>query len=98
MTSTLPLEEVVKVVRDQIPAWTKDRFMAPDIEKAVDLLRQGKIWSAVKDFIEGNDEKEEVILKLFRWEWASVWPGGYFCSYLAICSNDVAKKHVFLSK
>jgi histidine ammonia-lyase len=44
MRTTAPLEEVVRVVREQVPAWTKDRFMAADIEKAVAMLRKGKIW------------------------------------------------------
>ncbi len=44
MKTTAPLEEVVRVVREQVPAWTKDRFMAADIEKAVAMLREGKIW------------------------------------------------------
>ena len=56
LTTTQPLEEVISVVRSQVPAWTKDRFMAPDIEKAVDMLKEGKIWAAVKDLIEDDDE------------------------------------------
>ena len=56
LTTTQPLEEVISVVRSQVPAWTKDRFMAPDIEKAVNMLKEGKIWAAVKDLIEDDDE------------------------------------------
>jgi len=37
--------------------WDKDRFMAPDIEAATTLLREGKVWEAVRPYIESYREK-----------------------------------------
>merc|ERR1712071_306127 len=51
MKTTVPLEEVYRVVRSAVRPWDKDRFMAPDIENATNLLKDGKIWSAVKDYV-----------------------------------------------
>ena len=48
LKTTVPLEEVYRVVRAAVRPWDKDRFMAPDIETAVTLLKEGKIWTAVK--------------------------------------------------
>jgi hypothetical protein len=36
--------------------------MAPDIEKAVLMLRNEQIWSAVKDLVEDFEEKDEVCI------------------------------------
>ncbi len=47
-TSTEPLERVYREVRKVIPPWTVDRVVSKDIEAAVALLRQGKIWEAVE--------------------------------------------------
>eukprot|EP00484_Ammonia_sp_Unknown_P019026 CAMPEP_0197030196 /NCGR_PEP_ID=MMETSP1384-20130603/9477_1 /TAXON_ID=29189 /ORGANISM="Ammonia sp." /LENGTH=575 /DNA_ID=CAMNT_0042459491 /DNA_START=38 /DNA_END=1765 /DNA_ORIENTATION=+ len=51
LKSTLPLEELHKTVREQVPKLEEDRFMKPDMEKCVDLIKQGKAWDAVKDYI-----------------------------------------------
>jgi len=47
MTTTSPLEEVHRTVRSTVTEWDQDRFMAPDIEAAIKLLREGKIWEVV---------------------------------------------------
>ena len=47
LKTTVPLEEVIRVVRAAVRAWDKDRFMSPDIETATELLKDGKIWTAV---------------------------------------------------
>jgi histidine ammonia-lyase len=51
-TTTAPLEDVYKLVRTVVRPWDKDRYMAPDIEAATRLLRDGKIWAAVEPHIE----------------------------------------------
>lgn len=48
LKTTVPLEEVYRVVRASVRPWDKDRFMSPDVETAATLLREGKIWAAVK--------------------------------------------------
>jgi len=42
------LEEVYRTVRAVVRPWDKDRYMAPDIEAATNLLKDGKIWNCVK--------------------------------------------------
>ena len=49
--STEPLEAVFKTVRKYIPEWKQDRYMNPDIEKAMSLIQNNKIWNAAKDYI-----------------------------------------------
>jgi hypothetical protein len=39
LTTTKPLEAVHAVVRSVVKPWDKDRFMSPDIEAVVQLLR-----------------------------------------------------------
>jgi len=41
--TTAPLEEVYHLLRSVVRPWDKDRFMAPDIEAATTLLREGKV-------------------------------------------------------
>lgn len=48
LKTTVPLEEVYRTVRAVVRPWDKDRFMAPDIEAATQLLKDGKIWNCVK--------------------------------------------------
>jgi len=52
LKTTVPLEEVIRVVRAAVRAWDKDRFMSPDIETATELLKDGKIWTAVNDYVD----------------------------------------------
>ncbi|EFX88171.1 hypothetical protein DAPPUDRAFT_42116 [Daphnia pulex] len=48
LKTTVPLEEVYRTVRAVVRPWDKDRYMAPDIEAATNLLKDGKIWNCVK--------------------------------------------------
>lgn len=48
LKTTVPLEEVYRTVRAVVRPWDKDRYMAPDIEAATALLKEGKIWNCVK--------------------------------------------------
>jgi histidine ammonia-lyase len=36
--------------------WTCDRFMAPDIDAATNLLKNNKIWEVVQPFISSYSE------------------------------------------
>ncbi|XP_022100463.1 histidine ammonia-lyase-like [Acanthaster planci] len=52
LKTTAPLEEVHKLVRSVVEPWDKDRYMAPDIEGATKLLREEKVWKAVKPYMD----------------------------------------------
>ncbi|CAF1055218.1 unnamed protein product [Adineta ricciae] len=52
LTSTAPLQAVHSLVRQSIPAWDKDRFMAHDIEASTRIIKSGVIWQVAKPFIE----------------------------------------------
>ncbi len=49
ITTTEPLEDLHALVRTVIKPYDQDRFMQPDIEAAVELIRSGKVVAAVKD-------------------------------------------------
>ena len=51
LQSTLPLEELHKMVRSVVPKLEKDRFMKPDIDSCLELVQQNKVWKAVEDYI-----------------------------------------------
>jgi len=53
-TTTAALEAIHKVVRQVVKPWDKDRFIAPDIEAVVDLLRSEAIWNAALPFIQSK--------------------------------------------
>ncbi|XP_015792070.1 histidine ammonia-lyase [Tetranychus urticae] len=57
LKSTKPLEAVYALVRDVVRPWDKDRYMAPDIEAAIELLRSGKILEVVQPYIDKYDER-----------------------------------------
>ncbi|KAK7065477.1 hypothetical protein SK128_018842 [Halocaridina rubra] len=65
MKTTTPLEEVIKVVRSVVSAWDKDRFMAPDIDAVTELLKDGKIWHAVRHHIEHYHRVQDVETRVF---------------------------------
>ena len=51
LKSTLPLESLHKMVRNSVSKLEKDRFMKPDIEKCLNLIKTNKIWESVKDYL-----------------------------------------------
>lgn len=51
LKSTKPIEAIYDVVRKVVPEWNEDRFMSPDIEAVAQLIREGKIYAAVDQFI-----------------------------------------------
>jgi histidine ammonia-lyase len=38
-------------VRTVVAPWDEDRFMAPDIEAAVELIRANRLWTAVEPWL-----------------------------------------------
>ncbi|PAA68187.1 hypothetical protein BOX15_Mlig010907g2 [Macrostomum lignano] len=51
LKTTAPLEAVYRLVREKVPAWERDRYMAPDIVAATALLRSEKVWQTVAPYI-----------------------------------------------
>lgn len=51
LKTTEPLEAVHSLLRKTVKSWDKDRFMAADIEAALKLIKEGKIWEVVKPFM-----------------------------------------------
>ena len=51
LKSTLPLESLYKMVRKSVSKLEKDRFMKPDIEKCLTLIKGNKVWESVKDYL-----------------------------------------------
>jgi histidine ammonia-lyase len=39
-----------------VAAYEQDRFMAPDIAAATELVKSGKIWETVRPFLENSDD------------------------------------------
>ncbi|KAI6651990.1 Histidine ammonia-lyase-like protein [Oopsacas minuta] len=57
--TNLPLESVHKLVRSSIPFYDVDRYMAADINKCRDILRDGTIWKLIEPFIDNYIETVE---------------------------------------
>jgi histidine ammonia-lyase len=57
LSTSEPLEAVYNLVRTYIQPWNKDRYMAPDIEAAVKLVKNNDVWSTVVTFIEKYNEE-----------------------------------------
>lgn len=58
LKTTAPLEEVYRLVRQVAKPWDKDRVMSPDIDGVTDLLREEKIWRAVKPYMDDYHSKQ----------------------------------------
>ncbi|XP_022667971.1 histidine ammonia-lyase-like isoform X2 [Varroa jacobsoni] len=52
LKTTAPLEAVYNLVRIVAKAWDKDRFMAPDIDSVTLILKDGRVWDAVKPYLD----------------------------------------------
>lgn len=52
LTTTKPLEAVYSLVRSVVQAWHEDRMMAPDLNMAAQLINEGKVWEAVRIYVE----------------------------------------------
>ncbi|STB49475.1 histidine ammonia-lyase [Citrobacter koseri] len=51
LTSSPLLEQARKALREQVPHYTQDRFFAPDIECATELLARGDLFRLLPDFL-----------------------------------------------
>ncbi|HFQ8225274.1 TPA: histidine ammonia-lyase [Citrobacter freundii] len=51
LTSSLLLEQARTALREQVAHYTQDRFFAPDIERATELLAQGTLLQLVPEFL-----------------------------------------------
>ncbi|ORC85524.1 histidine ammonia-lyase [Trypanosoma theileri] len=51
LKTTEPMEKVWSLIRTVSPPWEKDRVVHRDIDNITDLLRSGKVWEAVRDYI-----------------------------------------------
>lgn len=52
LRTTAALEAVYAVVRSKVPTLVKDRFMQPDIDAVLELVRNGAIYAAAQPFLE----------------------------------------------
>ncbi|XP_055793673.1 histidine ammonia-lyase-like [Salvelinus fontinalis] len=52
LKSTTPLEKVHELVRSVVRPWDHDCQMSPDIETAHTLLREEKVWEAVRPYMD----------------------------------------------
>lgn len=51
LKTTAALEAVHALVREKVPSWDVDRYMAPDIEHARELVRSGAVCAAAAPFM-----------------------------------------------
>nr|KAG5697095.1 hypothetical protein BaRGS_002011 [Batillaria attramentaria] len=65
LKTTAPLEEVYRIVRSVVRPWTKDRYMAPDIDAVTKLLQDGKIWQKVKPMIDHYHSVQIIETRVF---------------------------------
>ena len=65
LKTTQPLEEVCKVVRSVVAPWDKDRYMSPDIHSAAKVLKEEKVWSAVKLYMEQYHTRQDIETRVF---------------------------------
>ena len=49
LTSTKPIEAVYKLIRSKVPTLEQDRFLSPDIDAIVQLIRNGDIWRVAEE-------------------------------------------------
>ena len=65
LKTTLPLEEVYKCVRSVVGPWDKDRYMSPDIQSVTKILKEEKIWNAVKVCMEQYHSSQNIETRVF---------------------------------
>ncbi|KAK3891776.1 hypothetical protein Pcinc_004355 [Petrolisthes cinctipes] len=75
LKTTTPLEEVIRVVRSVVSPYDKDRFMAPDIDAATEILKDNKVWMAVRHHIEHYHTVQDVETRVFSPSMSFVGPG-----------------------
>ncbi|CAI4228581.1 unnamed protein product [Auanema sp. JU1783] len=58
LVSTAPLNKVYELVRSVSPAITEDRFMQPEVDAVLQLVRENKIWDVVSPYLETLEAME----------------------------------------
>lgn len=87
LKTTTPLEEVIRVVRSVASPLEKDRFMAPDIDAVTEVLRDNKVWHAVRHHIEHYHSVQDVETRVFSPSMSFVGPGPRSVKRLSEISN-----------
>ncbi|KAI6183550.1 Histidine ammonia-lyase [Aphelenchoides bicaudatus] len=59
LQSTLPLQKVYDLVRSVSPALEEDRYMQPEIQRVIRLVRENRVWETVQPHIESMSELED---------------------------------------
>ncbi|CAB4058645.1 hutH [Lepeophtheirus salmonis] len=65
LKTTIPLEEVIKTVRSVARPWDKDRFMSPDIDAVTKLIREEKIWGAIKTHMDHYNSSQHIETRVY---------------------------------
>ncbi|KAF0302965.1 Histidine ammonia-lyase [Amphibalanus amphitrite] len=65
LKTTVPLEEVYKVVRSRVAAWDQDRYMAADMDAATELLQEERIWQAVRLHVDHYHSVQDIETRVF---------------------------------
>uniref|UniRef100_A0A915EF11 Histidine ammonia-lyase n=1 Tax=Ditylenchus dipsaci TaxID=166011 RepID=A0A915EF11_9BILA len=68
LKSTKTLQKVYDLVRTVSPALEEDRFMHPEIQEVIELVRQNKIWEVVEPHLTQMSQLESYHPQLLRQE------------------------------
>ncbi|CAI5456185.1 unnamed protein product [Caenorhabditis angaria] len=60
LMSTAPLHKVYQLVRTVAPPLIQDRYMKPEIDAVVEMIRENKIWETVLPHLETLEAMEEL--------------------------------------
>ncbi|CAJ0959838.1 unnamed protein product, partial [Mesorhabditis belari] len=60
LISTAPLNKVYQMVRTVSPPLNEDRFMQPEIEKVIEMIRDNKVWECVAPHLKTLGDLEEL--------------------------------------
>ncbi|ULT81120.1 hypothetical protein L3Y34_011180 [Caenorhabditis briggsae] len=60
LMSTAPLHKVYTLVRSVAPPLNEDRYMKPEIDAVVEMIRENKIWETVLPHLETLEAMEEL--------------------------------------
>jgi histidine ammonia-lyase len=74
LKTTVPLEEVYRLVRSVVRPWDKDRFMSPDIDAVTTVLKEEKVWQVVRNHIDDYKATKNIDMRVFS-PTASVYRG-----------------------
>lgn len=64
LKSTEPIEAIYDLVREHVLPLDKDRFLAPEVEKVYQLLKQNAIYNTAKPYMDTYKRKIKTIKKV----------------------------------